>query len=82
MLRARPFEVHADDVLIGKYRTYAEALAATEGLLDHAKRYSIGERSGDELLNRGFGYRVGTTTTSDLAAMGVPIDPRCIEWPT
>jgi hypothetical protein len=73
MLRARPFEVHADDVLVGKYRTYAEALAATEGLLDHAKRYDHRRRSA---LATSFSYRFGyrcreVDGASDLAAMGV-----------
>jgi hypothetical protein len=74
MMFGRRFEVHADGVLIGKYRTYKQALAVTEGLLDNADRYFVSERINGRLVNRAFGYRSGTTTTDDLVAMGVPIN--------
>ncbi len=77
MTFGKPFELRVDGVLVAKFRTYEQAqwspLIAT-----HKARYSIDKRIGSRLFNQAFGYRAGTTSTADLAAMGVPIHPNCI----
>jgi hypothetical protein len=72
-LFSKPFEVRLDGELVSKYRTYKEAQAATVGLLERGNRYSVDERVGSRLFNKAFGYNAGTTSTADLARMGVPI---------
>jgi hypothetical protein len=78
MTRRKPYELRVDGGLVGKFRTYKEALGATVGLLAVHDRYSVDERIGGRLFNRAFGYNTGTTSTMDLAAMGVPIHPSCL----
>jgi hypothetical protein len=82
-----PFELRIDGVVIGYYATYEEALDNApdiehEGYKAHAARYKanwdIGERVAGQLFNKAFGYRPGTTSTADMACMGVPIAPQCI----
>jgi hypothetical protein len=72
-LFSKPFEVRLDGELVGKYRTYSEAQAATAGLLERGNRYSVDERVAGRLFNKAFGYNAGTTSPMDLAMMGVPI---------
>jgi hypothetical protein len=82
-----PFELRIDGVVVGKYATYEEALDNTpdyerEGREAYEKRYrcnwDISERLYGRLFNKAFGYRPGTTSTADMACMGVPIAPQCI----
>lgn len=85
--KATPFELRIDGVLIDSYATYQEARDNApdferEGREAHEARYksnwAIGKRVGGRLFNEAFGYRPSTTSTADLACMGVPIAPQCI----
>jgi hypothetical protein len=79
VVRPRAWELRADGELVDKFRTYEEAQAAAAAIAFSAcDRYSIDKRVGGRLFNYAFGYRAGTTSTADLAAMGVPIAPTCI----
>lgn len=82
-----PFELTVNGVLVGCYATYEEARDNApdwerEGREAYEARYksnwNIGERIGGRLFNKAFGYRPGTTSTADLACMGVPIGPKSL----
>jgi hypothetical protein len=71
----KPFEVRLDGDLVGQYRTYADAMTATAGLLERGNRYSVDEVIAGHRFNKAFGYNAGTTSLRDLAELGAPIHP-------
>lgn len=76
--RRRPFELRIDGH-VTTFRAYDEAYATIAPQLEQDpwpfERWDIAERIGGRLFNRAFGFRAGTTSTTDLASMGVPINP-------
>jgi hypothetical protein len=76
-LFTKPFELRADGQLIAKFRTYEKALSAARTLTGR-DRWAVDKRIGNRRFNQAFGYTSGTTSTMDLAAMGVPIGPRSL----
>jgi hypothetical protein len=78
VVRPRVWELRADGELVDKFRTYEDAQQAAAVAFLTCDRYSIDKRVGGRLFNYAFGHHAGTTSTADLARMGVPIAPSCI----
>jgi hypothetical protein len=69
------FEFRVNGDVRSKHHTYEDAVQEVDPVVGSGeyRTWDIGERIAGRLINVAFGYRGGTTSTIDLAKLGVPI---------